>query len=210
MKLHSSCRRGREASLMLQGREDFSEVLCLMETALLPPGFFLPGGDFQTLPGCTGMPGALAKGSSTWKENAEHIQRWFVVLVLQSKVTHSLLRAVSVTSHTPGLLLAPPTKKIPLSLGTASLGILIFSCTSELGTKSGSRDVLLLKMTKTVNTEPGIAVCRHSCQTAEKTRPAEAWTGNSLLHPLRTQDLLQLSPAGFPTSSDGCKLNRTV
>lgn len=108
MKLHSSCRRGREASLMLQGREDFSEVLCLMETALLPPGFFLPGGDFQTLPGCTGMPGALAKGSSTWKGNAEHIQRWFVVLVLQSKVTHSLLRAVSVTSHTPGLLPGSP------------------------------------------------------------------------------------------------------
>lgn len=35
-------------------------------------------------------------------------------------------------------------------------------------------------------------------------------TVNSLLHPLRTQDHIQVSPPGFPTSSDGCRLNRRV
>lgn len=36
--------------------------------------FILPGSDFQAVPGRTGMPGALAKGSSTWSRSAEHIQ----------------------------------------------------------------------------------------------------------------------------------------
>lgn len=79
------------------------------------------------------------------------------------------------------------------------------------GNRSSSRDVLLLKMTKTVKKQSQALL---SAATAAKHQPRPGrqrhGTGNSLLSPLRTQDHTQLSSAGFSTSFDGCRLNRRV
>lgn len=76
------------------------------------------------------------------------------------------------------------------------------------GNKSSSRDVLLLKMTKSIKKQSQALL---SAATAAKhqQRPGlqRHGTGNSLLSPLRTQDHTQLSPAGFSTSFDGCRLS---
>lgn len=118
------------------------------------------------------MPGAFAKGSSTWNGSAEHILRWFVVLAVQSKVTqslHSLLGAVSPSPtppEAPALLpqqrAAQAPRNAPVT-GHSSPRDPHLLLHIRTGNKSSSRDVLVLKMTTTVKTR-----ARHCCHPTQQ------------------------------------------